>query len=974
MPQVLIPARNEEAEIGPLVRAVRNLALAVLVVDDGSEDRTAAVAEEAGAEVLRRPKSEGKGAALKAGIERLLGRKRTSAVILMDGDGQHKTADLELFLDAWRSEKHDLILGVRDSGKMPWARAVWNTAISLWLSLAAGRRLPDTQCGLRLLSRGALEKLRLIEAGYAVDSEIVLQASECGLTFSSVPVQTVASRKPTSWRSDVRRAFLLLGYAARAGGRLIWRRLVTPHKDAISMGIGLLLFAALLASTSHQALRVMKRRERAGEGYVAVEMEAALRWLKGHSKPDAIVMSHWFRGHQIVSFADRRVVATTKVYPSEADETAARYRDIARFFLTEDEDEAARIAARYGASYVFAEKSFQAWLCKIIHSCEYATSDTRTLNPLGLSRTVAGRMVQGGSFKRFQQVWDSSRFVIYEIAVREGLSTEGKRLALQAARQAVSSTLQGRPPGLGTPASAGAPVQVSLWNHGELRGSASAERGAFLESVAAAAVLAANDKRFHPLRREELAGLRIAIGLSKGDEAPLTADMIAAGKIDPLKGYKIHNGDRQAYFFPHMLLTSQSRDLRRLIEDLCAQAALEPECGKNAPLETFSAEAFIEGPGGRPQNLPGPVSGLPDLPFERLLAERSRLACEWLLRVQTPEGRILFTVDPLNGTSSPILHWVRNALAGESLVEAFRVFRDPRYLAAARRNAAYLERASQDLSARDPRFKPSGTSLAFSARENLALYQATREPSYLGKARRQIHELWLMRRPERPFPWGGEDSTYYALYGLTYFLTVESEEPILSEVLRIAALLKARFRSRRILKQASMSGTTQSYLINIFARLYELTGDRAHAEFALEVAQWVLEQQIAAGPPALEGTFWPRPGRGTPFVRGTGRVAEGLVDAYKLARCTGLDSTAERHRLSLIKAFRWMMGLQLAGPVESFIPDRSKALALGGFRHDLLDATLWNDAAGHFLIPAALYLGAAKAPDCRPIVKANADQ
>src|SRR4051794_16681442 len=91
---VVVPARDEAREIGSLVRALVARSAHVLVVDDGSRDGTAAVAERAGAEVLRRPTSRGKGAALRSGL--LWARSRpVQWIALIDGDNQHAVEDLD---------------------------------------------------------------------------------------------------------------------------------------------------------------------------------------------------------------------------------------------------------------------------------------------------------------------------------------------------------------------------------------------------------------------------------------------------------------------------------------------------------------------------------------------------------------------------------------------------------------------------------------------------------------------------------------------------------------------------------------------------------------------------------------------------------------------------------------------------------------------------------------------------------------
>ena len=101
-PAALVPAYQAESTIAAVVRGIRDIVARVLVVDDGSSDRTAAEAESAGAEVLRRAANGGKGAAVRSGLERLLATDATH-VAFVDADGQHDPADLPRLLDAARN-------------------------------------------------------------------------------------------------------------------------------------------------------------------------------------------------------------------------------------------------------------------------------------------------------------------------------------------------------------------------------------------------------------------------------------------------------------------------------------------------------------------------------------------------------------------------------------------------------------------------------------------------------------------------------------------------------------------------------------------------------------------------------------------------------------------------------------------------------------------------------------------------------
>jgi UDP-N-acetylglucosamine---dolichyl-phosphate N-acetylglucosaminyltransferase len=188
----LIPAWNEAPTIGGIVEAV-GLRLPVLVIDDGSTDGTAEVARGAGALVISHPTNLRKGAALKTGFAWALARGY-EAVLTMDADGQHHPHDIEKLLAAYRNGRGDLIIGERDFALMPWPNRYTTPLGSLILSLALGTRVTDNQSGLRLLTRGMLESMRLRSDGYEMEVEMIWEAVRLGMTIAWVPIRTIYFR------------------------------------------------------------------------------------------------------------------------------------------------------------------------------------------------------------------------------------------------------------------------------------------------------------------------------------------------------------------------------------------------------------------------------------------------------------------------------------------------------------------------------------------------------------------------------------------------------------------------------------------------------------------------------------------------------------------------------------------------------------------------------------------------------------
>jgi len=190
---VLIPAYNEAAYIAKTVREVKKKINNVLVVDDGSSDRTAELAEQAGARVVKHKVNQGKGQAKQTGFDWLLSQNNFAAVITADADGQHSPEDLAVFVRIWKKSKADLVLGSRmhNPQGMPLVRYLTNRIMSLTNSLLAGALFQDSQCDYRLIDRKVLDKVRITHKGFEADAGFLFQAARRGFNIVSAPVRTI---------------------------------------------------------------------------------------------------------------------------------------------------------------------------------------------------------------------------------------------------------------------------------------------------------------------------------------------------------------------------------------------------------------------------------------------------------------------------------------------------------------------------------------------------------------------------------------------------------------------------------------------------------------------------------------------------------------------------------------------------------------------------------------------------------------
>jgi glycosyltransferase involved in cell wall biosynthesis len=188
---ILIPAYDCAGTIADVVAGARRHSAQVLVVDDGSRDETAARADAAGAEVLRQPRNTGKGAALRAGMERLAAGG-VARVLTMDGDGQHLPDQIPVLLEASARAPHGLIVGARQVSpdRVAPLRAFGNRFANRWVAIACGLDLPDTQSGFRIYPMPETLALGAAAGHFAFETEVLIRAARGGMQIVSVPVRT----------------------------------------------------------------------------------------------------------------------------------------------------------------------------------------------------------------------------------------------------------------------------------------------------------------------------------------------------------------------------------------------------------------------------------------------------------------------------------------------------------------------------------------------------------------------------------------------------------------------------------------------------------------------------------------------------------------------------------------------------------------------------------------------------------------
>ncbi len=186
-----VPALNEEIAIGSIILRLLKYTDRLIVIDDGSTDRTAEIAELAGATVIKHKKNEGKGTSIKD-IFAFARALEVDILVLIDGDGQHNPDEMPLLIDPLLKGEADMVIGSRFmagmSNRVPVYRRFGQEALTLATNIASGIRVSDTQSGFRAFAKKGFDSFRFNNHGMAIESEMIVDAARAGLRIKEVPI------------------------------------------------------------------------------------------------------------------------------------------------------------------------------------------------------------------------------------------------------------------------------------------------------------------------------------------------------------------------------------------------------------------------------------------------------------------------------------------------------------------------------------------------------------------------------------------------------------------------------------------------------------------------------------------------------------------------------------------------------------------------------------------------------------------
>jgi glycosyltransferase involved in cell wall biosynthesis len=194
----IIPAYNESKAIKAVIMELKNKAnknnlnFQIIVVNDGSKDNTATISKKAGAKVINHILNTGSGGATATGLSYAQHNNFDIAVTL-DADGQHRPEDVIKGIEIATKSKTDLLIGSRliDSEGMSKVKIIGNKGLSIITFMIFGINVTDSQSGLRVFSRSALERLKWRTSGFEFCSEMLWRAKQLNLKIDEYPIQAI---------------------------------------------------------------------------------------------------------------------------------------------------------------------------------------------------------------------------------------------------------------------------------------------------------------------------------------------------------------------------------------------------------------------------------------------------------------------------------------------------------------------------------------------------------------------------------------------------------------------------------------------------------------------------------------------------------------------------------------------------------------------------------------------------------------
>jgi len=209
---VVVPAFNEEFRLGSVLDKIKKITHNIIVVDDGSKDKTASVAKSKKVKVIVLNPNQGKGAALRTGMDAAV-KEGAKILVSIDADGQHRPSDIPKLVEKLQNENLDVMFSYRPrDNKMPAYKRFGNWGLNMWMRVLFGPKPKDMLCGFMAYTSDAYKVLRWDAKRYGIETEVIARCVKNNLKWSELEIPTIYNEKRTGirMRDGVKLAFFMV--------------------------------------------------------------------------------------------------------------------------------------------------------------------------------------------------------------------------------------------------------------------------------------------------------------------------------------------------------------------------------------------------------------------------------------------------------------------------------------------------------------------------------------------------------------------------------------------------------------------------------------------------------------------------------------------------------------------------------------------------------------------------------------------
>lgn len=211
---IIIPAKDEATRIGKVLHKIKKEGYNnVIVINDGSRDTTAHVAESFGATVLTHMVNLGPGAATQTGLEYAM-RKGAKVVVTLDADDQHCPSDIKHLIAEMEKEKVDVVIGSRFlklDNEVPRVRIILNKVGNYITAFFTGLLVTDSQSGFKAMSIDFVKKSKISLSGFEFCTEIISMIKKEKVTYSEVPIKVSYTKESMEKGQSFGNGFKMVG-------------------------------------------------------------------------------------------------------------------------------------------------------------------------------------------------------------------------------------------------------------------------------------------------------------------------------------------------------------------------------------------------------------------------------------------------------------------------------------------------------------------------------------------------------------------------------------------------------------------------------------------------------------------------------------------------------------------------------------------------------------------------------------------